>query len=140
VSITSAKTVICDRCGQPIDFSSFPAAAYIIGDKNYHIGCVATPPDPRDAEIASLTSQLEEARAKFLTLSEFKARYMKGRPNAVEEARAKAIEECAKVAEELSMPSHFLLAAGEMSAQEKRSVAAVVTLVASRIRALGGQK
>jgi hypothetical protein len=115
VSITSAKTVICDRCGQPIDFSSFPAAAYIIGDKNYHIGCVATPPDPRDAEIASLTSQLEEARAK-------------------------AIEECAKVAEELSMPSHFLLAAGEMSAQEKRSVAAVVTLVASRIRALGGQK
>jgi hypothetical protein len=52
------------------------------------------------SEIASLTSQLEEARAKFLTLSEFKARYMKGRPNAVEEARAKAIEECAEFTKE----------------------------------------
>lgn len=62
--ITSAKPVICDRCGEAIDFRIFPAAIHVVGEKNYHIGCVARVQDPRDAEITSLRAQLENAQAE----------------------------------------------------------------------------
>ena len=52
--ITSAKPVICDRCGEAIDFRCFPAAIHVVGEKNFHIGCVTSKPDLRDDRIAEL--------------------------------------------------------------------------------------
>lgn len=54
-------------------------------------------------------------------------------PNAIHD---RAIDQAAKIADELSRPSVFQLAAGEMTASERRCVAAVATLIARRIREL----
>lgn len=56
--ITSAKPVICDRCGEAIDFRCFPAAIHVVGEKNFHIGCVTSKPDLRDDRIAELEKAL----------------------------------------------------------------------------------
>ena len=83
--ITSAKPVICDRCGEAIDFRCFPAAIHVVGEKNFHIGCVTSKPDLRDDRIA----ELEKALGWFLSDDRFRVA-VGGRPHVVEKMIADA--------------------------------------------------